>query len=107
MQNRYFSISNGLRGCYMPDSVHVAAFKTRRDLKSHLESEAAYAAGNERPPSKRKIAAFAALAWREAAKRNPHYLPFALPLDKAESYALFIGVISRAEYLESQAAEND
>lgn len=107
MRNRYFSISNGLRGCYMPDSAHVAAFKTRRDLKAHLESEAGYAAEPKRPPSKRKIAAFAALVWREAQKRNPAYQPYALPLNKAESYALFVSVASRSEYLESQAAEND
>lgn len=100
---KYFSIQSGLRGCYMPDSSAVIRVETRRELKAHIKSEAHLwegAAGL----SKRAIAAFAALAWREAGKRNPSYLPHCLPI-KPEgcsdySSGIFASVITRAEFLE-------
>lgn len=36
----YFTISTGLRGCYMPDNCFSIRATTRRELKSVIESEA-------------------------------------------------------------------
>lgn len=102
---RYFQISNGLRGMYMPDSAYAIACATRRELKEALEQEArdirdAGAIGL----SKRAIAALAAAQWRD--KRN--YLPYAAGYRWREQspgtapYGLFVAPLSRAEYLESQ-----
>lgn len=110
---RYFTISHGLRGCYMPDSVYVARVDTRRELKALIEAEAdSYRQAGYIGASKRAVAYVAALAWREAQKANPAYLPFALPLapphDRGNyAFAVFVSVASRGEYLESLEAESE
>lgn len=104
--SKYFCISNGPRGCYMPDNAYFVRVDTRRELKELLESEAYYLrdAGFV-GASKRNIASLAAMAWREAHKSNPDYLPHVLPLAPGHSrdnycYGLFVSVESRADYLE-------
>src|ERR1700739_3287779 len=64
---RYFHISNGLRGCYMPDSVSCIKVDTRRELKAALESEAEHLrdAGYV-GLSKANVASLAACAWLDA-----------------------------------------
>ena len=106
---KYFNISHGLRGCYMPDGEpYVLAAKTRRELKAQIASEAdmlatEYTIGL----SKRAVAAFAAECWREAHKKTPAYLPYCLPCkERGQSgyyYGIFVSIASRQEYLQSVA----
>ncbi len=34
--SRYFNVSHGLRGCYMPDNSQIVKVTTRRELKEHV-----------------------------------------------------------------------
>lgn len=101
----YFTISNGLRGCYMPDNAYTIRCDTRRELKQALESEArdmrdaGYVGA-----SKRNVATIAADAWRNRRKAR---LPIALPLIPPHCgrnsdnycYGLFVEYATRADYL--------
>lgn len=106
--SKYFHISTGLRGCYMPDSVYVVRCDTRRDLKAALEYEAATIrdSGLYVGCSKRDIAALAAIGWREARKASPAILPHVAPYRaKGQDhypYGVFVSVATRREYLESE-----
>lgn len=108
----YFTISAGLRGAYMPDSCYVIRAQTRRELKAAIEQEARdYRDAGFIGANKRAIAWLAAIAWREAQKTRPAYLPYALPL--APSHArgnycngIFVSAATRAEYLELMAQED-
>ena len=74
----YFSISTGLRGCYMPDNAYVIQVDTRRELKAAIESEARdYRDAGFVGANKKAIAYIAAIAWRNRRKMQ---LPYALPL---------------------------
>ena len=107
---KYFHMSNGLRGCYMPDNSAVIMVKTRRELKNAIAYDAAnmreaYGVGG----SKKAVAAFAAECWREAKKANPAYLPYCLPFGRDRNnmaFGLFVSVATRADYLE-YCKEND
>ena len=105
---KYFHFSAGLRGAYTDgaENAFVLMAKTRRELKSALASEAAswtdagYIGGN-----KKAIASIAAIAWKEAHKARPAYLPYALPLAPSHArdnyaYGIFVSVASRQDYLE-------
>jgi hypothetical protein len=100
---KYFTISNGLRGCYMPDNVTVICCETRRELKDAI----AYDADHMREAhgfggSKKAIATFAAACWREAQKKNPAYLPYCLPFGHSPgnyAFGIFVSVATRREYL--------
>lgn len=90
----------------MPDSTpYVIQASTRRELKSALEYEALLL-GDMVGLSKRAIATFAAVCWREAREKAPNYLPHCLPCkderQKEYTYGIFINVATRAEYLECQ-----
>ena len=105
----YFTLSHGLRGCYMPDAdPQTIMVKTRRELKEAIASELFGMEDDMVGLSKKNIAAFAALCWREAHKDKPAYLPHCLPChDRSvkiakHSYGIFCSVASRAEYLEAQ-----
>lgn len=105
---RYFVISHGLRGCYMPDSSYIGAFRTRRELKSALLDEARYLTSEDTQGlSRRAIASLAADAWR----RWPRgwSLDLAAPYRERGMdhwpYGLFVGHATRAEYLEAQKSE--
>ena len=100
---KYFTISHGLRGCYMPDSVHVARCETRRELKNEIKSLADMIdSGQTLGISKRAIARFAAECWREAQKVNPAYLPYCLPLKEigqsSYSYGIFCSTANKGEF---------
>lgn len=100
---RYFHISNGLRGCYMPDSATIVAVSSRRELKTILEAEAdQYRESGYIGGSKRAIAHIAALAWRDKRKGHlPYCLPFAPPHARdSYSQGVFVSNESRADYLE-------
>ena len=105
---KYFNISHGLRGCYMPDGEpFVLMARTRRELKDAIAYECNMM-GDTVGLSKKNIAAFAATCWREAQNPNPAYLPHCLPCHDSSvkiatySYGLFVSVTSRSDYLESQ-----
>lgn len=109
----YFTISNGLRGCYMPDSSHIIRATTRRELKAALEREAETMRDSYTGASKRAVAWQAAAAWREAHKARPSYFDIALPLtprgasERARgSYGLFVAVSTRADYRDYLAQED-
>lgn len=104
---KYFVISNGLRGCYMPDGAYIVQVSTRRELKQQLEWEArelrdAGFVG----ASKRNIARLAAAIWRDAGKAKKTYLDFVCPLQPSHAargdycYGLFVSHSTRADYLD-------
>lgn len=105
--SKYFHISNGPRGCYMPDSGYIVRVGTRRELKAILESEAAdmrdagYAGAN-----KRAMAWLAAAAWRNAHSKRPSYMDHVMPLKPSHAdsycYGLFVSLSDRTAWLESQ-----
>jgi hypothetical protein len=107
---KYFTLTHGLRGCYMPDSdPTVIMVETRRELKKLITGEAAMLATEATLGlSKRAIASFAATCWREAQKAKPAYLPHNLPCKErgqsSYSYGIFCSVASRRDYLEAQNA---
>lgn len=101
----YFHLSHGLRGAYVDDSNRVLHAKTRRELKEAIKYEAdSYADAGYVGASKKAVAAFAVIAWREAKKPKPAYLPYCLPLarERGADYAfgIFVSVASRKEYRE-------
>lgn len=106
---KYFTISHGLRGCYMPDSdPFVLQCTTRRELKAVIMEHAhTLDSGATQGFSRRAIASFAAACWREAHKQKPAYLPYALPYrEPDESHyhnAIFCSVATRRAFLEYQA----
>jgi hypothetical protein len=108
----YFTISAGLRGAYMPDSCYVMRAQTRRELKAAIEQEARdYREAGFIGANRRAIARLAALAWREAQKPRPAYLPYALPLAPAHArdsycHGIFVSAATRAEYREFLAQED-
>lgn len=102
---KYFHMSSGLRGCYIPDNMSVMKFDRYRDLKMYVASEAAiFRDGNYFGLSRKAIAAFATQLWTEAQKAKANYFPYCLPMRPAHSdqysYGLFGSVATRAEYLE-------
>jgi|ERR1700681_3593228 len=110
---KYFHIMHGLRGCYMPDGdPYVVMVTTRRELKNAIRDEASMLdSGETFGLSKRAIASFAALCWREARKAKPAYLPYCLPTKErgqsSYSYGIFCSVASRRDYVEHQKANAD
>ena len=111
--SKYFCVSQGLRGCYMPDSVSHIRVDSRRELKDYLESEASQIRDMENTIgcTKRHIAWLANAAWKEAHKKqNRAYLPFVAPWGYREQiasypYGIFCSVSTRAEYLENQESD--
>jgi hypothetical protein len=107
----YAFISSGLRGCYMPDSAQMQQFKTRRELRQYVESEAqymreAYGYGGD----KKTIQSVCAYAWRSRKKGWGYNLaiPFGRTRSKTDRpFGLFIGHATRREYLEFVKSERD
>ena len=110
---RYFTITQGLRGCYMPDNAYVIKCETRRELKSALawEADSITDAGFV-GCNKRAVAWLAATLWRRAApgKRDgglESVIPYRCA-DQRDNWAFAIGgsPATRDEYLE-YCADND
>lgn len=101
----YFSISTGLRGCYMPDNSFVIYAKTRRELKSALAYEAeSYRDAGYFGASKKAVATIAAAAWRD---RKKYQLPYAIPVAPPHARgnyceAVFVSTATREEFKASQ-----
>lgn len=104
---KYFSVSTGLRGCYLPDNAYTIKVDTRRELKSTITFEAdSYADAGFVGASKKAVAWLAAEAWREAHKPSPAFLSLCLPLarEKRSGYAfgIFVAPATRQDYLEQK-----
>ena len=102
---KYFTITQGLRGCYMPDQAYTIQAKTRRELKSALQWEAdSIRDAGGIGMNKRAIAWLANAAWKESHKRNPSIFDFVAPYrwqyQDSRPYGLFCSVSNRSDYLE-------
>ena len=101
----YFTIYQGLRGCYMPDSAYTIRANTRRELKSALQWEAnSLRDAGHVGCSKRAIAWLAAIAWR---RRKAYPCEYVVPYRRTDQthypYALGVSVgATRQDYLDSQ-----
>ena len=99
---KYFHVGHGLRGCYMPDAIHVIRAETRRDLKAALAWEARDIADAGFHLNQRHVASVAAAAWREAHKPSPSPYDFVIPYgrDRSDSrpFAIFASVATRADF---------
>lgn len=97
----YFTVWQGLRGMYMPDSSYIIRAATRAELKSALENEArdirdAGGIGM----SKKAIAWLAAEAWRNRKDLGEYVAPYRWK--DQDSYPYALGVVcgvTRADYL--------
>lgn len=106
----YLTISNGLRGCYLPDNVYVARFATRKELRQFLTSECsdmreAYGFGG----SKKEIAATAAWCWkhRKAGWGSDMVIGFGCTRSISDRpFGLMLGHATRREYSEYQKENN-
>jgi hypothetical protein len=101
----YFTVYQGLRGCYMPDSAHTIRATTRRDLKSALQWEAdSIRDAGMVGCSKKAVAWLAATAWRNRRRPSGEFVaPYRDTRQTHYPYALgvFVGA-SRADYLAGQ-----
>jgi hypothetical protein len=107
----YFAVSQGLRGCYMPDSLYILKTQTRKGLKKALESEA-YSIRDAGfvGCSKKAVAALAAECWRS---RGRSTLDNVAPYRSAKAtrpqdypYGLFCSASSKEGYKEQEAEIN-
>lgn len=100
----YFSIYQGLRGCYMPDGSYVIKADTRRDLKSALQGEAdSIREAGGIGMSKRAIAWLANAAWKARRQSRDIVAPYGYAHNGKGNRPFALGVftgMSRAEYLQ-------
>ena len=103
-----FTVSHGLRGCYMPDSSYVIGCTTRRQLKEAIAWEAnSYRDAGFMGASKRAIATMAAECWtRRDDKRWT--LDLVLPLsrgkDSGYAFGVFVSRSTLADWQEQEAS---
>lgn len=96
-----YSVTFGLRGCYMPDSVSGAfAVGTRRDLAAYIRAEMDM---NDIPANRFAQVGIRAL-WRHIARYGSSSAHFAI--DAQEGYVLEFHGLTEDEYNE-QAEAND
>ena len=100
MKHYYFNVSQGLRGCYMPDHAYIVAVTTRQELKSVLESEAYYIRNAGFVGcSKRAIAWLAANAWQDKDKATlDAVVPYRNKDQRGYPYGLFCSSATKADY---------
>lgn len=101
---RYFNISHGLRGCYMPDSEpFIVKCETRKKLKNTIESECGYIdSGTTQGFSKKAIASFCAILWSIREPTPVDYvLPYKEPSQNFYSHGVFVSRVSGFDYKES------
>jgi hypothetical protein len=102
MKTFYFHISQGLRGCYMPDNSYAVKVTTRKQLKSILKSGAYYIrdAGFV-GCSKRAVQWLAAECWRNRAKATlGSVVPYKYKGQSGYPYGLFCSVATKDDYEE-------
>lgn len=99
----YFTVMQGLRGCYMPDSCYTMRAATRRELKAAIEDEARVIRDSGFVGcNKRDVANFAAMCWRN---RKTQTLSYVLPYGErgnGRPYAIHVSAATRHEFNESQ-----
>ena len=98
----YFTIYQGLRGLYMPDSAYIIRASSRRELKSALawEADSIRDAGGI-GMNKKAIAWLANAAWKARKSSGEYVAPYGWKGMDSRPYAL--GVVTgatREEYLE-------
>jgi hypothetical protein len=101
----YFTVFQGLRGCYMPDNAYTIRANTRRALKSALQWEAnSVRDAGMVGVNKRAISWLAAVAWRNRRRASGEFVaPYRNAEQKHYPYALGVFVGStRQDYLDSQ-----
>ena len=105
--SRYFFISHGLRGCYMPDDCYVIKAKTRRELKAALAAQADMLR-NESIVGLNRVAIASAVAqvWRNPAQRLDSVVPYrdCESCDSGYPFGLFVSNATRNDYV---AQENE
>lgn len=97
----YFTIYQGLRGCYMPDSAHIVKADTRKELKRNLQWEAdSIRDSGGIGMNKRAIAWLANAAWKARKTSGEYVAPYRFAYQDSFPYALgvFTGA-SRSDYL--------
>lgn len=101
----YFSISTGLRGCYLPDSAYVVEVKTRRELKNALEWEAdSIRDAGFIGCSKRAVAWLAAECWRNRGKATLDFVaPYKERSQEGYPYGLFCSASTKEDYTEEES----
>lgn len=106
MRTRYYTISSGLRGCYMPDSTpYVVACETRRELRDVIEDECDMRGDVVVGLSKRNVASFAAECWRRYGDQTWQLnmvLPYKDRRQDHYAFGIFVARATRVDYLESQ-----
>lgn len=101
----YFSIWQGLRGMYVPDSVYIIRVMTRRELKTALqwEADSIRDAGGV-GMNKRAISRLACAAWK--ARKESRELVAPYRWTGQDSYPYGLGVFTgatRADYLSQES----
>jgi hypothetical protein len=98
----YFTIFNGLRGCYMPDSAYIIKADTRKELKSALQWEAhSIRDAGGIGMNNRAIAWLANIAWKQRKASGEYVAPWRFDYQK-QNYPYALGVftgVSRSDYL--------
>lgn len=102
---RYFHLSQGLRGCYMPDDSTMLKCATRRELKAAIEWEARDIQDAGFHLNRRDVGRIANAAWKEVAKRHPTIYDFVVPYGRTPSrsdraFGIFVSVATRADYVQ-------
>jgi hypothetical protein len=101
----YFTIWQGLRGCYMPDAAYIIKADTRRNLKAALqwEADSIRDAGGV-GMSKKAVSWLAAIAWRNRKASGEYVAPYRWKDQDHSPYAL--GVFTGATRVEYLAQDN-
>ena len=98
----YFTIWQGLHGCYMPDNAYIVKADTRKALKAALQWEAdSIKDAGGIGVNKRAIAWLANSAWKARKSSGEYVAPYRWHYQKSYPYGLgvFTGA-TRKEYLE-------
>jgi hypothetical protein len=99
----YFTVQNGLRGCYMPDGNMVISVKSRKALREALVDEVKWHTQGENdhdvPPS--EVQEAADWAW---ANRTTSCLPMCV--ETSLGHGVFIAPSDRHEYVEYCASQD-
>lgn len=99
----YFSIYQGLRGCYMPDGAYIIKADTRRELKRALQWEAdSIRDAGGYGANKRAIAWLANAAWKARNRSAEYVAPYRFAYHGKGNFPMALGVFTgmkRAEYL--------
>jgi len=94
----------------MPDDVYVIKADTRRELKSVIKSEADMCGEDAVGLSKKRVAEFAAMCWRD--RKNPKWnMDYALGWHNRGQisqycYGIFVSRATRSDYLNHENENN-